>query len=466
MTSRSERTAVLQFLGGTGTVTGSRFLIETGHARVLVDCGLFQGPKELRLRNWEKFPVEPETIDAVVATHAHVDHSGYLPALARQGFRGRILATAGTEALCRIVLPDSGHVQEEDANFANRTGYSKHSPALPLYTQADGERVLGQFETVPFDTPTGAAAGVVITFRPAGHILGAASVTVELDGAKARTLVFSGDLGRRHQPLLRPPAAPAAADVLVVVSSYGDRRHADEQSMNDFTDALRRTAARGGVTVIPSFAVDRTEVILFHLRRLMRAGQLPAMPVYVDSPMALAALEVYRTAIASGGPDVLAAPLDVFDCGTVHEARTVEQSKAINALRGPLVVISASGMATGGRVLHHLLARLPNARNTIILPGFQAAGTRGRALIDGATAVKMLGRYVPVRAEIVHAPGFSVHADQREILDWLRSMPRPPETVYVVHGEPRASTALRQAIDAELGWSAVVPRHLERIRVD
>jgi metallo-beta-lactamase family protein len=458
MTSRFRRPAVLRFLGGTGTVTGSRFLIDTGQARVLVDCGLFQGPKELRLRNWEGFPIEPDTIDAVVVTHAHVDHCGYLPALARQGFRGRILATAGTEALCRIVLPDSGHVQEEDASYANRAGYSKHAPALPLYTQEDGERVLGRFEVVSFDAPIDAAAGVRVTFRPAGHILGAANLTVELDGARARTLVFSGDLGRPRHPLLRPPAPPAAADVLVVESTYGDRRHQDEQSMDDFAEALRRTAARAGVAVIPSFAVDRTEVILFHLRRLMRAGQLPAMPVYVDSPMALAALEVYRAAIASGSPELLSAPAgggDLFDCGTLYEARTVEQSKAINALGGPLVIISASGMATGGRVLHHLLARLPDARNTIILPGFQAAGTRGRSLIEGATAVKMLGRYVPVRAEIVHAPAFSVHADQRELLDWMRAAPRPPETVYIVHGEPSASAALRQAIDAELGWPAV-----------
>ena len=460
---------VLRFLGATGTVTGSRFLIETERARVLVDCGLFQGLKELRLRNWRGSPVEAASIDAVVLTHAHVDHSGYLPALARDGFRGRIIATAGTTALCRIVLPDSGHLQEEDAAYANRAGYSKHAPALPLYTQADAERVLGQFDVAPFGSPVDVAADVRATFLPAGHILGAASVTIEVAGARPRTVSFSGDLGRPSHPIRCAPAPPPAANVIVVESTYGDRRHEDVVSMQRFEAALRDTAARGGVTVIPSFAVDRTEVILFHLRRLMRASRVPAMPVYVDSPMALAALEVYRSAVAAGEPEIeqeLRGADDPFDCGTLHEVHTPEESKALNDRRGPLVIISASGMATGGRVLHHLINRLPDERNTVILPGFQAEGTRGRALLNGASTIKMLGRYVGVRAEIVDVPAFSVHADQAELLAWLRRAASPPEIVYVVHGEPEAAAALHRAVESELRWTAVVPHYLETVRID
>jgi len=360
-------------------------------------------------------------------------------------------------------------VQEEDAAYATRSGYSKHTPALPLYTQADAERVLEQFAVVPFGAAVDVAAGVGATFQPAGHILGAASVALAIDGGGTRTLAFSGDLGRPSHPVLCAPAPPPAADVIVVESTYGDRRHEDVVSMQVFEEALRRTAARDGVVVIPSFAVDRTEVILFHLRRLMRSGRVPAIPVYVDSPMALAALTVYRTAIAAGSPELqggLRGGEDPFDCGTLHEALTLEQSKAINVQRGPLVIISASGMATGGRVLHHLVNRLSDERNTVILPGFQADGTRGRALLDGASTIKMLGRYVPVRAEVVHVPAFSVHADQTELLGWLRAAPRRPEIVYVVHGEPAAAAALQRAVESGLCWTAVTPRYLEAIRLD
>jgi metallo-beta-lactamase family protein len=459
---------VLRFLGATGTVTGSRFLVDTPSARVLVDCGLFQGLKDLRLRNWHGWSVDPGSIDAVVLTHAHLDHSGYLPALARAGFRGPVYATPGTASLCRIVLPDSGHVQEEDAAAANRGGYSKHSPALPLYTQADGERVLEQIVAVPFGTVRDVADGIRATFRPAGHILGAASVALELRAHGSRAIAFSGDLGRPSHPVLSAPAPPPPADVILVESTYGDRRHDDVISMQRFEDALRRTTERGGATVIPSFAVDRTEVILFHLRRLMRSGRIPALPVYVDSPMALATLGVYRDAIAAGAPDVQSGlrDADPFDCGTLHEAHTVEDSKAINEQRGPVVIISASGMATGGRVLHHLSHRLPDPRNTVILPGFQAEGTRGRALLDGAATLKMLGRHVPVRAEVVSVPAFSVHADQHELLAWLRAAPRPPAIVYVVHGEAAASTALLRVITDQLAWPAVIPRYQEVVRLD
>lgn len=462
------RVPVLRFLGATGTVTGSRFLIDAPGARVLVECGLFQGLKELRLRNWQEFPVPPASLDAVLVTHAHLDHTGYLPLLARLGFRGRVFATPDTLALSRIVLPDSGRVQEEDAAYAGRAGYSKHAPPLPLYTEADAERVLRQFQAVDFARPIEVAPGVRATFQPAGHILGSAHVTVAIDGAAPRTIVFSGDVGRPQHPLLRSPTPPPAADVIVVESTYGDRRHEDEASLQAFASALTRTAERGGVAVVPSFAVDRTEVVLFHIRALIRAGRVPRLPVYVDSPMALAALQVYRAAIEAGRPDVELPPGgdDPFDTGDLHEARTLPQSQAIHTVRGPAIVISASGMASGGRVLHHLAHRLDDPRNTVLLVGFQAAGTRGHSLLTGARAVKMLGRYVPVRAEVVNVPAFSVHADREELLAWLRGAPRPPETVFVVHGEPPASAALEAAIGAELGWTAVTPRYLESVRLD
>lgn len=460
---------MLRFLGGAGSVTGSRFLVETPHARLLVDCGLFQGLKELRERNWQSFPVDPASIDAVLLTHAHVDHCGYLPALTRGGFRGRVWATPGTIALARIVLPDCAHLQEEDASYANRRGFSKHAPALPLFTERDAWQAIERIDPLPFDTAAKPVRGVRALLRPAGHILGAATVLLELDGPRARRILFSGDLGRPVHPLLKPPTPPGAADYVLTESTYGDREHEDVASMQRFEEAIARTAARGGMVIIPSFAVDRTEVILYHLRRLIRARRLPNLPVYVDSPMALDALNVYRHALATGSPEIqpgLTGDGDLFDPGHLIEARFPEESKAINERPGPGIVISASGMATGGRVLHHLLNRLPDARNTVLLVGYQTEGTRGRALLSGARALKMLGRYVPVRAEVVDVPAFSVHADRSEILDWLRGAPRAPDTVFVVHGEPAAAEGLRAAVERELRWPAAVARGGECVRLD
>jgi metallo-beta-lactamase family protein len=435
-------------------------VVDTPHARILVDCGLFQGLQALRLRNWEPFPIAPESIDAILLTHAHLDHTGYVPALGRAGFRGRIFATAGTRDLCRIVLPDSGHLQEEDAAYANRKGFSKHAPALPLYTAEEARRVVDRFTAVPFDLPIEVAPGLHATFRPAGHILGSGIITLHIEGA--RTFVLSGDLGRPTHPLLRPPAPLPRTDVVVVESTYGDRRYADVASLQRFADAIERTAQRGGMVVIPSFAVDRTEVVLFHLRQLVQTGQAPNLPVYVDSPMALAALEVYRQAIAAGSPEInpgVRADPDPFDPGRLIKTPTRAQSIAINAQRCPAIIIAASGMATGGRVLHHLAQRLPDRRNTVMLVGFQTEGTQGRS-------VKMLGRYVPVRAEVVHVPAFSVHADQRELLDWLRTAPQPPTMTFVVHGEHTAAEAFRTTIEETLGWTVAVPHYLEQVRLD
>jgi metallo-beta-lactamase family protein len=473
MAARHERTApVVTFLGGAGTVTGSRFLVETATARVLVDCGLYQGVKELRLRNWEPFPVAPESLDAVVLTHAHVDHCGYVPALAREGYAGPLVATPDTVSLAGIVLPDSGHLMEEEAAYANRRGYSKHRPARPLYTKAEAEASLALLEGLPFGEPRRIAEGVSLTLRPTGHILGAASALLQLgDGDGARRVLFSGDLGRSAHPLLVPPAAVGAVDVVVMESTYGDRLHDDEGALETLAAAIRRTAARGGTVVIPAFAVDRTEVVLFHLRELLARERIPELPVFVDSPMALSALGVYRRALAEGSPDVRsevrpAAAGDVLGTGDVREARDVEHSKEIDRLDYPSIVISASGMATGGRVLHHLSRRLPDPRNTVVLVGFQAVQTRGRLLAEGAREVKMLGRYVPVRAEIVSLPSFSVHADRDELVGWLGTAAPAPEHVYLVHGEAAAAEKLAHTMLERLGWNVTVPRLGERVRLD
>lgn len=460
---------MLTFLGAAGTVTGSRFLIDTNRARVLVDCGLFQGLKHLRRRNWEPFPVPADTIDAVVLTHAHVDHVGYLPAVVRDGFGGPVFASSGTTALAGIVLPDSGHLQEEEAEYANRRGFSKHRPALPLYTQADAESALERFRPQSFGDEVEVAPGIHVTFRPAGHILGSSVVTVRLADHDDRTVVFSGDLGRPHHPVLRPPSPIDRADVVVVESTYGNRHHDDDVGMVQFRDAVHDTLARGGTVLIPAFAVDRTEVVLFRLRELIEAGELPSVPVFVDSPMALRSLSAYREAIRSGAADIdpsLAAVPDPFDPGQLVEIREVEESKALAFNDYPSIIVSASGMATGGRVLHHLARLLPDRRNSVVLPGYQAAGTRGRLLADGATEVKLLGRYVRVRAQVVPLGSFSIHADQDELVGWVASATPPPETVYVVHGEEESSAALRDRLDEELDLCAVVPRHLERVRLD
>jgi metallo-beta-lactamase family protein len=462
---------VLTFLGGTGTVTGSKFLVETPTARVLVDCGLFQGEKALRLRNWDALSVDPASIDAVVLTHAHVDHCGYVPRLVNDGFRGPVVSTPSTAELCGIVLPDSGHLQEEEAEYANRKGFSRHKPALALYTEADARRALRSFEPLPFRERREVAEGIAVGFRPSGHILGSAITTLELGlrSGATRKVTFSGDLGRPQHPVLVAPDPLDHADVVLVESTYGDREHDDTGALERLADAVRRTAARGGMVVIPAFAVDRTEVLLVHLRQLRDAGAIPDLPIFVDSPMALATLGVYKRALADDGGDIRAELVDhhdPFGSADITEVRDVQGSMELDRLRYPAIIVSASGMATGGRVLHHLARYLPNHRNTIVLVGFQAAQTRGRQLADGARQVKLLGRYVPVRAEVVDLPSFSVHADRSELVDWLSGAAAEPEALFLVHGEPDASAALQDAIVERLGWDAVIPSYEERVRLD
>lgn len=457
----------LQFLGATGTVTGSRFLVSTNRATVLVDAGMFQGAKRDRLANWEPFPVDPATIDAVVVTHAHIDHSGWLPGLARDGFTGPIIATSATCELCEIMLPDAAHLQEEQARFANERGFSKHHPALPLYTSDDADAALALLEGVEFDEAVEVADGIVARFVPAGHILGSSSVHLTITddhpakGTTSTTLLASGDLGRGNHPLISGPGLPPAAETVLIESTYGDSIHPDEaEEIEGFADVIRRTAKRGGVVLIPAFAVDRTEVLLTVLRDLMADERIPNLPVFVDSPMALRVLDVYRSYLHRADGD------DPFEPGGgLQECPTVEDSKSLNELAAPAIIVSASGMASGGRVLHHLARLLPDHRNSVVLCGFQAAGTRGRSLADGARNVKMLGRYVPVRAEISILRSLSVHADADELHRWVDALPEEPETVFVVHGEPAASTALADRL-VDDGINAVVPTQYEVVRLD
>lgn len=458
--------ASLRFLGATRTVTGSRFLVEAADARVLVDCGLYQGERELRRRNWAPFPVPAQEIDTVVLSHAHLDHCGWLPRLVRCGYAGPVLCSPWTARVAPIVLRDAAHLQEEDAEYAGRHGYSRHDPPLPLFDSADAEKAIALLRPVPYGTVHPVTAEVTVRLRRAGHILGSSTVEIRSAG---QPVVFSGDLGRSDHPLLLPPEPAPAADAMVVESTYGDSRHPPRR-LDLMAGAIRRTLDRGGVVLVPSFAIDRTEVLLMALRALTASGEIPRVPVYVDSPMALAALEVYRQAVDEDEteirPTVRAVRrrgTDPFDPGDLRLAPSVEESTRLNEPAEPCIIISASGMATGGRVVHHLAHLAPQPRNLILLPGFQVPGTRGRALLDGATSLKMFGSYVPVRAEVAAIDELSAHVDADGMLAWLRTAPAPPRACYVVHGEPAAATALAARIDAELGWCAVVPRHAERV---
>ncbi len=455
--------ATLTFLGAAGTVTGSRFLVADDTTRVLVDCGLYQGEREWRRLNWAEPPVAASTLDDVVLTHAHLDHCGYLPALVRQGYGGPVWATDGTAQLAAIVLRDSAHLQEEDAQHAAAGGWSRHDPPLPLYGTDDAERAIELFRTKPFDHSFPLSRNGSVTFGRAGHILGSATVLLELGGSR---VLFSGDLGRPVHPLLRPRGRPPAARTVVIESTYGDRAHPPpDESHSVLADAVRRTIGRGGSVVVPAFAVDRTELVLLALARLRAAGSIPDVPVYVDSPMALRALDVYEQAGAAS--ELAGAGLgELSALHGLHTARSAEESQALNNPGQPCIIVSASGMATGGRVVHHLRHLLPQPRNTVVLTGYQAVGTRGRDLLEGAHEIKIMGRYVRVRAEVVADDGFSVHADAEELLDWLRQIPTPPEAVYVVHGEQDARESLAARVRETFDCTVVVPRLGERVVVD
>ena len=450
----------LSFFGAVGTVTGSRFLLEDDGFKVLVDCGLFQGFKQLRLRNWAPFPVDPKAIDAVVLTHAHLDHSGYIPLLVRKGFRHKVWCTQPTRDLCKILLPDSGYLLERDAEFAQRHGFSKHHPPLPLYTQLDAEASLKSFATVDPGIWHELARDLQFRFHPAGHILGAAIVEI---AARGRTIVFSGDLGRPHSATMLDPTPMAHADYLVVESTYGDRRHPQADPEAALAEIVNRTAARGGTVVIPSFAVGRAQTLLFHLERLKAESRIPDLPVFLDSPMAIDASDAFCDHTAAHR---LTAAQARRACHVARYVNSVEESKALDQQPLPKVIISASGMATGGRVLHHLKHYLPDERNTIVFAGFQAGGTRGASLVGGADRVKIHGAYIPVHAEIEHLDMLSAHADADEVMAWLGHFQAPPRETFVVHGEPAASDTLRHRIEEDLGWSARVPEFRETVVLD
>ncbi len=450
----------LTFLGAARTVAGSMFLLETGARRVLFDCGLFQGLKKLRLRNWAPLPVDPAAIDAVVLTHAHLDHSGYLPLLVRNGFTGPVYCTPATADLCGILLPDSGHIQEEEAERANRKGYTKHKPALPLYGVADAETALRQVRRVPYGESFDLGDGLTAHFDNAGHILGAAFVTVRRGG---RSIVFSGDLGRPQDPILYPPTAIREADVLLVESTYGDRDHADADPTRAFARIIRETAARGGTIIVPSNAVGRAQLLMYYVHRMKQERVIPDLPLFLDSPMSADVTSLYTEHHAIH-------KLDAADCAAVFGAATIantpEQSKAIDRSSLPKIVISASGMATGGRVLHHLKRFAPEAKSTVLFAGYQAVGTRGAAMIRGADHVRIHGRDVSVEATVTSLDGLSAHADYPEVMAWLGQFERPPGQTFLVHGEPDAAEALRARIGRRLGWDVTIPEYQQVIELE
>jgi metallo-beta-lactamase family protein len=471
----------LRFLGAARTVTGSKYLLESGSSRILVDAGLFQGLKDLRLRNWDDFPVPPSSLDAIVLTHAHLDHCGYLPRLVMQGFRGRVFCTAGTRDLCRIVLPDAGRIQEEDAANANRHGYSKHHPSLPLYTENDAARAVSLLQPVGYERAMPVAPGIEVDFISAGHLLGSAFARVRTG---ATTLLFGGDLGRYNRPVLPDPARVEHADYLLVEATYGDRVHEPDDEGARLAEVIRATADRGGRVIIPSFAIGRVEELLYWISALEEQGRIPVLPVFLDSPMALAALASYSERLHELDPDLQPeerddkAPHDA----AAHEPRgrrrehagherrlcafcttrfrtiaSAAESRELTGSKTPAIVISSSGMATGGRVLHHLAAALPDARNTVLLVGHQAEGTRGRHLLNGVDSVKIHGAQVPVRARVERIESMSAHADSSEILRWLGGFARPPTMTYLVHGEPGPMSALASSIAHTLGWPVSLP---------
>ncbi|WP_296443425.1 MBL fold metallo-hydrolase RNA specificity domain-containing protein [Rhodoferax sp. UBA5149] len=444
----------ITFLGGTGTVTGSKYLVRHGNESLLVDCGLFQGYKLLRLRNWTPLPIAPDQVTAVLLTHAHLDHSGYLPLLAKEGFSGPVYATSGTRDLCRILLPDSGHIQEEDAAFANRHGFSKHAPALPLYTRQDALDCLHLLKAIDFGQTFQPIPGWRATFSPAGHILGAASVLLEVAG---RRILFSGDLGRPDDLVMNPPAKAPAADTVLIESTYGDREHPKEDVLAELGPALQTLAKRGGVAVIPVFAVGRAQALLHAIHLLKVRGDLPtSLPVFLDSPMAVHTTYLFEN---HAGEHRLSSKDTHALTHSATMINSTDESRALANRHGPMVILSASGMATGGRVLHHLALYAGDHRNMIILTGFQAPGTRGATLASGAKSVRIHGRDMEVKAEVVQLQSASAHADGNQLLAWLRTLPQAPDQVYVVHGELGASDELRKRIEHELGWRAMVPEH-------
>lgn len=449
----------IKFLGATGTVTGSKYMVTSGKKHILVDCGLFQGLKQLRLRNWAKLPINPADIDAVVLTHAHIDHTGYLPLFVKNGFSGKVYCSEATRDLCEILLPDSAHLQEEEAKYANKRGFSKHNPALPLYTKEDAERALKLLTPVDFYTDVPIVEGVTLNLYPSGHILGSSFVKLT---DHQTSILFSGDIGRPNDLLMAPPIRIKHADYLVLESTYGDRLHENVDPKIKLAEVINRTIERRGVVVIPVFAVGRAQELLYYIHLLKSAGSIPDVPVYLNSPMAVDATEIFNQ---HGGEHRLSPEQSQALFRTAHMVNTIEQSKALNEAHQPMIILAASGMASGGRVVHHLKAFAPHPRNTILFAGFQAAGTRGAAMISGVDSIKIHGEYIPVRAEVELISNLSAHADYAEILNWLGGFETPPKRTFITHGEPVAADALRHRIEEKLHWNTQVPDYLETVNL-
>lgn len=447
------------FLGAAGTVTGSKYLIETEGRRILVDCGLFQGLKQWRLRNWEPLPISPKSIHAVVLTHAHIDHSGYLPILVRDGFKGRIFCTPATQDLCGVLLPDAGYLAERDAEFANRHGFSKHHPALPLFTEDDARTALLQFSPVPWNHEHNFGSGFKFKFRYAGHILGAAMVDLFYKDMK---ILFSGDLGRFNDPIMRGPAPVGAVDYLIVESTYGNRQRSSRDVEAELAHVITETADRGGSVLIPTFAVGRAQSLMYHLHRLRVSQRIPNLPIFLDSPMAIDASQIFENHRSEHR-------LSGQECYELKKyvrcTPRPEESAAIGHSNVPTLILSASGMATGGRVLHHLKRMAPDRRNTILFAGFQASGTRGAAMVAGAKEVKIHGSYIPINATVINLDMLSAHADSDEIMNWLSGAELSPKMTFVTHGEPIAADTLRHRIEEKLGWACRVPGYRDAFKL-
>lgn len=451
----------LTFLGATGTVTGSKYLLKTEHQQILVDCGLFQGLKQLRLKNWAKLPINPAKIDVVVLTHAHIDHTGYLPLLVKNGFSGKVYCSEATADLCKIMLPDSAHLQEEEAEYANRRGFSKHHPALPLYTKEDAENALALLSPLRFEQDVDLGDGLTLRLSRSGHILGSAFVRIH---DHKTSVLFSGDIGRADDILMKPPAQVRQADYLLVESTYGNRLHQHDDPKVKLAAIINKTVKRKGVIVIPVFAVGRAQELLYYIHLLKTSGAISEdIPVYLNSPMAVDATEIFNH---YQGEHRLSAEQSRALFNTAHMVNSIEQSKALNEKKGPMIILSASGMASGGRVVHHLKAFATKSNNTILFVGFQAAGTRGAAMLDGAESIKIHGEYIPVRASVELISNLSAHADYMEILDWLGGFETPPKKTFIVHGEPVAADSMRRHIEEKLNWHVEVPEYLQTVKLD
>jgi metallo-beta-lactamase family protein len=458
--------AHIQFLGATRTVTGSKHLIEVDGFRVMVDCGLFQGLKELRLRNWEPCPIDPSSIDAVILTHAHIDHTGFLPKLVRDGFNGPVYCTPATVDLARILLPDSGRLQEEEAAYANKVGSTKHSPALPLYREKDANEALKLLQSVNYHRSIELTAKLSFEFVTAGHILGSSFVNLDIKRPDGRhiTMTLTGDIGRYDEPIIHDPSKIEEADYIILESTYGDRAHPDYDVKTRLAEIINSTAGRGGQILIPSFAVGRAQQLIYLIRELEEENRIPILPVYVDSPMAISATRFYLNHNEDHDLEMQELVDERKNPLSTHRfnfAKSVQESKMVSAQEEPSIVISASGMATGGRILHHLFKRLPDERNTVIFPGFQAVGTRGRRLVEGEPEIKIFGQYIPVRAQIEQLQNLSAHADYREIIRWLGGFKRAPKKIFLVHGEPHASESLKTMIVEKYAWEVEIPDYLQ-----